>query len=77
MGQFYRLTYEQLGHLYVFYVTLIIIIVGFIERKIDTNPLMRLSPRRESPGTGMGRHLKSARQGITKRGGGGYASLNN
>ena len=27
---------------------------------------MRLCPRRESPGTGMGRHLKSARQGITK-----------
>ena len=46
----------------------IIIIVGFIKRKIDTNPLMRLSPRRESPGTGMGRHLKSARQGITKAG---------
>ena len=45
-----------------------IIIVGFIERKIDTNPLMRLSPRRESPGTGMGRYLKSARQGITKVG---------
>ena len=32
---------------------------------------MRLGPRRESPGTGMGRHLKSARQGITKVGGGG------
>ena len=30
---------------------------------------MRLGPRRESPGTGMGRHLKSARQGITKVGG--------
>ena len=44
-------------------------IVGFIERKIDTNPLMRLSPRRESPRTGRGRHLKSARQGITKVGG--------
>ena len=42
------------------------IIVGFTERKIDTNPLMHLSPRRESPGTGMGRHLKIARQGITK-----------
>ena len=27
---------------------------------------MRLGPRRESPGTDMGRHLKSARQGITK-----------
>ena len=48
---------------------LIIIIIGFIWRKIDTNPLMRLSPRRESPGTSMGRHLKSARQGITKVGG--------
>ena len=45
------------------------IIVGFIERKIDTNSLMRLSPRRECPGTGMGRHLRSARQGITKVGG--------
>ena len=42
------------------------IIVGFIERKIDTNPLMCLSSRKESPGTDMGRHLKSARQGITK-----------
>ena len=27
---------------------IIIIIVGFIERKIDTNPLMRLSARRDS-----------------------------
>ena len=26
----------------------------------------RLGPRRQSPWTGMGRHLKSARQGITK-----------
>ena len=49
--------------------TIIIIIIGFIERKVDTNPLMRLSPRRESPGTDMGRHVKSARQGITKVGG--------
>ena len=48
---------------------IIIIIVRFIERKIDTNPLMRLGPRRESPETGMGQHLKSARQGITKVGG--------
>ena len=48
---------------------IIIIRVGFIERKIDTNPLMRLSPRRESPETDMGRHLKSASQGITKVGG--------
>ena len=45
---------------------IIIIIVGFIERKIDTNPVMRLSPRRESPGTGMGQHLKSVHQGIAK-----------
>ena len=37
---------------------LILLIVAFIEHKIDTNPLMRLSPRRESPGTDMGRHLK-------------------
>ena len=48
---------------------IIIIIVGFIQRKIDTNPLMRLSPRRESPGTGMGRHLKIPHQSITKVGG--------
>ena len=33
---------------------IIIIVVGFIECKIDTNPLMRLSPRKESPGTDMG-----------------------
>ena len=46
-----------------------IIIVEFIERKYDTNPLM--CPRRESPGTDIGRHLKSVRQGITKGGGGG------
>ena len=50
---------------------IIIIIVGFIQRKIDTNPLMRLSPRMENPGTDMGRHLKNARQGINKGGGGG------
>ena len=37
-----------------FVMLIIIIIVGFIERKIDTNPLMCLSPRGESPGTGMG-----------------------
>ena len=37
-----------------------------MEPKVDTYPLMRLSPRRESPGTGMGGHLKSADQGITK-----------
>ena len=37
------------------------IIVGFIESKIDTNPLMRLSPRRQGPATGMGQHQKSAR----------------
>ena len=53
----------------------IMIIVIFIERKIDTNPLMHLGPRRESPGTGMGQHLKSACQGITKVGE--FASLNN
>ena len=46
-----------------------VIIVGFIECKIDTNPLMCLSPRRESLRTGMGQHLKSASQGITKVGG--------
>ena len=51
------------------YVNIIIIIIGFIERKIDTNPLMCLSPRNESPGTGMGRHLKSTHKGITKVGG--------
>ena len=43
-----------------------IIQVGFIEHKIDTNPLMRLSPRRDFPGTDMGQHSNSARQGITK-----------
>ena len=48
---------------------ILIIIVGFIEHKIDTNPLMCLSPRRDSPETDMGRHLKSTRQGITKVGG--------
>ena len=36
------------------YALKIIIIVGFIVCKIDTNPLMRLSPRRENPGPGMG-----------------------
>ena len=41
----------------------------FIWHKINTNPLMHLCPRRESPGTGLGRHPKSARQGITKVGG--------
>ena len=40
-----------------------------MQRKIDKNPLMRLSPRRESPGTDTGRDQKSARQGITKVGG--------
>ena len=55
-------------------VLIIIIIVQFIEFKNDTNRLMHLSPRRECPGTGMGRHLKSTRLGITKVGG--YASLN-
>ena len=49
-------------------IIIIIIIVGFIEHKLDTNPLMHLSPRRESPGTGMGGHLKSTRQGVTKVG---------
>ena len=49
---------------------IIIIIVGFIERKIiDTNPLMHFSPRKNSPGTDMGQHPKSACQGITKVGG--------
>ena len=43
-----------------------IIIVEFIEHKIHTNPLMGLSPRRENPGTDMGRYLKRARRGITK-----------
>ena len=38
-------------------------IVGFTECKIGTDSL---SPRRDSPGTDMGRHLKSAPQGITK-----------
>ena len=50
------------------FIIVIIITVGFIERKTDTNPLMHLSPRRESPGTDMGQHLKSAHQGKTKVG---------
>ena len=47
-------------------IVIIIIIVGFIQRKIDTNPHMRLSSRRENPGTDMCRHRKSSHQGITK-----------
>ena len=43
-----------------------LLLEGFVEPKIDTNPPMSLSPRRESPGTNMGRYPKSARQGITK-----------
>ena len=54
---------------YKWYLEVIIIIVGFIECKIDKNHLMRLSPRRNSPGTDMGQPPKSARQGITKVGG--------
>ena len=46
-------------------IIIIVIIVGFIERKIDTNPV---SPRRNSPGTDMAQHPKSAHQGITKVG---------
>ena len=53
----------------MYLIVIIIIIVGFVERKIDTNHLMHLSPRRESPGTGMDRHLKRACQGMTKVGG--------
>ena len=45
------------------------IIVQFMEPKIDTNPLMHFSPRRESQATDMGRHLKSTSRGITKVGG--------
>ena len=37
-----------------------IMIAGFIERKIDTDPLMLLSPRRESPGTDMGQYPRIA-----------------
>ena len=44
---------------------LIIITIGFIEVKIDTDPQ---SPRRDSPGTGMGQYPKSASQGMTKVG---------
>ena len=43
--------------------TIIIIIKGFIERKINTNPLMHLSPRRESPGTDMGQYPKKRQPG--------------
>ena len=42
---------------------------GFIQSKFDTNPLMRLSPRRKSPETDMGQYSKSASQGIPKVGG--------
>ena len=51
------------------YEVIVIILVGFIECKIDTNPLMRCSLRRESPGTDMGQHLMKGNQGITKVGG--------
>ena len=34
------------------------IIEGFIEQKIDTNPLMRFGLRRDSPGTDMGQYPK-------------------
>ena len=64
--------YIKEAHIVVFSEA-IIIILKFIDSKIDINPLMSLIPRRERPGTDMGRHLKSTRQGITKVG---YASLN-
>ena len=51
------------------YFCIIIIIVGFIEHKIDVNPLMHCSPRRDSTGTNIGLYPKSTRQGITKVGG--------
>ena len=57
---------KSLGKYILHHEMIMIIIVEFIEHKIDTNPLMGLSPRRESPGTDMGRYLKRARQGITK-----------
>ena len=53
---------------------IIIILEGFIECKIDTNPVMCSSPRKDGPGrTGMGQYLKSTSQGMTKVG---YTSLN-
>ena len=35
-----------------------------MEHKIDTDPLMPFSSRRDSPGTDMGQYPKSASQGI-------------
>ena len=42
----------------------IIIIVG----SIDLDPIMRLSARRDSPGTEMGQYPKSTRHSVTKVG---------
>ena len=47
-------------------IIIIIIIEGFIDRKIDTNRIMHLSPRKDIPGTDMGQYLKSTSQGMTK-----------
>ena len=41
-----------LGHVLP-YIIIICIIEGFILRKIDNNPLMRLNPIRDNPGTDM------------------------
>ena len=45
---------EYIGLMGNIFIIIIVIIVGFIEHKIDTSPLMRLNPRRGSPGIGMG-----------------------
>ena len=47
---------------------IIIIMEGFIERKIDKNLLMHLSPSRDSPGTDTGQHQQCGSQGMTKVG---------
>ena len=58
------------------YLIIIIIIVGFIEHKSDTNPPMHLNQRRESPGTEHGSTFKKVPARFYLRWGGGYASLN-
>ena len=45
---------------------IIIILEGFIEYKFDTDLLMRLSPRREIPGTDMGQYPKVLARGMIK-----------
>ena len=51
---------SEIGHMQL----VIVIIDGFIELKIDTDPLMCLRPRRASPGTDMGEYPKKKRQPV-------------